>query len=85
MFYDMCIDWWFNKFAMENKSHKCPGCDKKRNRKTWIILCYHINYGGCIEEPREDKKSNKFCVEKVSINWKLCVQENLSTLCFESL
>ena len=32
MFYDMCIDWWFNKFAMENKSHKCPGCNKEENR-----------------------------------------------------
>ena len=29
MFYDMCIDWWYNKFAMENKSHKCPGCNKE--------------------------------------------------------
>ena len=29
----ICIDCWFNKFAMENKSHKCPGCDKKRNGK----------------------------------------------------
>ena len=58
----------------------------KMKWKTWIILCYHINYGGCIEEPREDKKKrNKVCVEKVSVNWKLCVQENLSTLCFESL
>ena len=52
----ICIDWWFNKFAMENKSHKCPGCDKKRNRKTWIILCNHINYGSYIEEPRKDWK-----------------------------
>ena len=34
---------------------------------------------------RRLKKGNKFCVEKVSINWKLCGQENLSTLCFESL
>ena len=34
---------------------------------------------------RRLKKSNKFCVEKVSINWKLCGQGNLSTLCFESL
>ena len=25
----MCIDCWFNKFAMENKSHKCPGCNKE--------------------------------------------------------
>ena len=28
----MCIDCWFNKFAMENKSHKCPGCNKEENR-----------------------------------------------------
>ena len=28
----------------------------KMKWKTLIILCYHINYGGCIEEPREDKK-----------------------------
>ena len=26
------IDWWFNKFAMENKFHKCPGCNKEENR-----------------------------------------------------
>ena len=28
----ICIDWWFNKFAMENKFHKCPGCNKEENK-----------------------------------------------------
>ena len=34
----ICIDWWFNKFAMENKSHKCPGCDKKEMGKLNNIM-----------------------------------------------
>ena len=28
----MYIDCWFDKFAMENKSHKCPRCNKEENR-----------------------------------------------------
>ena len=27
----ICIDCWFNKFAIEGKSHACPGCIKKQN------------------------------------------------------
>ena len=26
----ICIDCWFNKFAIEGKSHACPGCIKKQ-------------------------------------------------------
>ena len=24
----MCVARWFNKFAIESISHKCPGCNK---------------------------------------------------------
>lgn len=29
----ICMDCWFTKFAIENISHKCPGCEKKINIK----------------------------------------------------
>ena len=28
----ICIDCWFNKFAMENKFHKSPGRNKEENK-----------------------------------------------------
>ena len=76
MFYDMCIDWWYNKFAMENKFHKCPGCDKNEmeNLNNIMLPCQLRRlYRGT---KKRLKKSNEFCVEKVSIKWKLCVQNN---------
>ena len=27
-----CIDWWFNKFAMENTFHIWPGCNNEENK-----------------------------------------------------
>ena len=49
---------------------------QKKKWENWIILCNHVNNGGCIVEPRKNEKNNKFCVETVSIHWKLCVQNN---------
>ena len=31
--HEICHDCWFTKFAIEDKCHKCPGCNKKRKRK----------------------------------------------------